>query len=152
MEFHTILQMQRQGHSIWQAYMSSRERVLDTTMAVVRQRLGIEPPFFTEVQTQDATRPNGTHFFLPVGRSHEWRQSSPEEVYFRWNVVYYPWEKTPFQFHLDARRPDMVGFPSSTTRRLELEKFTILLKSYKRPKSLQQLLVSLEGLGKMDKV
>ena len=150
MEFHSIIQMQRQGHNIWQAYISSKERVLDTTMAVVRQRLGIEPPYFTEVHTQDATRPNGT-YFQPIA-SHKWRQSSPEEIYFRWNVIHYPWEKTPFQFHLDTKQPDMVGFPSSTTRILELEKFTILVKSYKRTKSLQDLLVNLKGFGKMDKV
>ena len=44
--------------------MSSRERVLDTTMAVVRQRLGIEPPVFRDVRTQDATKPVASYFML----------------------------------------------------------------------------------------
>ena len=36
--------------------MSSREKVLDTILAVVMHRLGIESPFFKDNRTQDATK------------------------------------------------------------------------------------------------
>ena len=74
--------------------MSSRERVLDTTMAVVRQRLGIEPPFFRDVRTQDATKPVASYFMLQEPFNHSRRRSrgDQEEIYFRWNEIFHPWE------------------------------------------------------------
>ena len=62
--------------------MSSRERVLDTTMAVVRQRLGIEPPFFRDVRTQDATKPVASYFLLEENNSTR-HHACKEEIYFR---------------------------------------------------------------------
>ena len=44
--FHERLRMRRQGRNFWAAYMSTKERALDTAMAVIRQRLGMEPPYF----------------------------------------------------------------------------------------------------------
>ena len=46
----------------------------------------------------------------------------------------------------------MVGFPDATTRPLEAEKFTVVVTTYKRPKSVRELLMGLEGLDKMDRV
>ena len=46
MSFPERLRMRRQGRNFWAAYMSTKERALDTAMAVIRQRLGMEPPYF----------------------------------------------------------------------------------------------------------
>ena len=46
MSFSERLRMRRQGRNFWAAYMSTKKRVLDTVMAVIRQRLGLEPPHF----------------------------------------------------------------------------------------------------------
>ena len=150
MEFHTILRMIRQGRNFWGAYMSTTERILDTTMAVVRQRLRIEPPYLSDIRTHDAKMPNDT-YFLPTKRLI-WRHSSSTETNFRWNNLYHPWEKTPFQFSLELSKADMVGFPKETTQKLDLEKFTIITYSYKRLESIHDLLVGLRGLDKMDRV
>ena len=77
---------------------------------------------------------------------------SSKEAYFRWNDAFYPWLRSPVKFHLGIRRPDMVGFPDATTRPLEAEKFTVVVTTYKRPKSVRELLMGLEGLDKMDRV
>ena len=129
--------------------MSSKERVLDTTMAVVRQRLGIEPPFFKDARTKDATQ-HTESYFMPM-TEHKWHQSSNQEVYFRWNEIFHPWERTPFPFHLGIGGPDLVGFPL-TSRQQELEKFTIVVLTYKREESVRELLAGLNGLDKMDRV
>ena len=149
MSVHTTLRMRRQGHKFWQAYMSSMERVLDTTMAIVRQRLGIEPPFFREVRTQDATKP-AESYFMPITEP-KWQQSLNQEVYFRWNEIFHPWERTQFPFYLGIGRPEMVGYPL-TRRQRELEKFTIVMMSYKRQESVRELLAGLNGLEQMDRV
>ena len=39
-----------------------------------------------------------------------------------------------------------------TTQPLESEKFTVVVTTYKRPKSVRELLVGLEGLDRMDRV
>lgn len=142
--------MRRQGYKFWQSYMSSKERVLDTTTAVIRQRLGLEPPYFMDYRTRDATSQNKS-YFVPEAR-HEWQKSFYEDIYFRWNEVFHPWERTPFSFHMGTRRPDMVGFPSQTTNKLDQEKFTIVVKSYRRTKSVCELLVNLRGLTNLDRV
>ena len=129
--------------------MSSKERVLDTTMAVVRQRLGIEPPFFRDVRTQDATKPAESYFMTMTG--HKWQQSLHQEIYFRWNEIFHPWKKTPFPFYLGIGGPELVGFPL-TSRERELEKFTVVMMSYKRQESVRELLAGLNGLDKMDRV
>lgn len=148
LQFHTILRMRRQGHKFWHTYMSSNEMVFDTTMAVVRQRLGIEPPFFKDTHTQDATKQTES-YFMPMAE-HKWHQSSNQEVYFRWNEIFHPWKRTPFPFYLGMEAPELVGFPRS--RPEESEKFTIILLSYKREESVRELLAGLNGLEKMDRV
>lgn len=148
--FYELHRMRRKCYKFWQSYMSTKERVLDTTMAVIRQRLGLEPPYFMEYRTRDATSQKAS-YFLPKER-HKWQRSSHEDVYFRWNEVFHPWEKTPFPFHLGVRRPDMAGFPKETTRELDNEKFTIVIKSYRRIMSVCELLVGLRGLTKVDRV
>ena len=130
--------------------MSSKERVLDTTMAVVRQRLGIEPPYFKDVRTLDATQP-GESYFMPTP-NHKWQQSSNKEVNFRWNNIFYPWEKTPFSFHFDIGRKEMPFFPWVSKRQHDPEKFTVVMMSYKRQESVRELLAGLNGLDKMDRV
>ena len=146
---HTILRMRRQGHRFWQTYMSSKDRVLDTTMAVVRQRLGIEPPYFKNVRTQDATKP-AESYFMP-NTEHKWRQSSNQEIYFMWNEVFYPWERSQFPFHMGIGGPELVGLPT-TSEQGEWEKFTIVILGYKRQESMLELLSGLNGLYKMDRV
>ena len=141
--------MRRQGHKYWQVYMSSKEKVLDTTMAVGRQRLGIEPPFFKDIRTQDATKPSES-YFMPM-TEHEWHPSSSQDVYFRWNEIFHPWERTPFSFHLGIGGTELVGFPL-TSKQWELEKFTVVMMSYKRQESVRELLAGLNGLDKMDRV
>lgn len=118
-------------------------------MAVVRERLGIEPPFFSDVRTQDATKPEES-FFMPV-IEHKRQQSLYQDVYFRWNEVFHPWERAPFPFHMGIGERELVGFPL-TSRQKESEKFTIVLMSYKRQESVRELLVGLNGLDKMDRV
>ena len=44
-----------------------------------------------------------------------------QEVNFRWNDAFYPWLRSPLNFHLGIRRPDMVGFPAATTKVLQLK-------------------------------
>ena len=151
MSFHDLLRMRRQGYKLWLSYMSSKKKVLDTVTAVIRQRLGLEPPYFMDYRTRDATTPNAS-YFLPATRHHKWRRSFHEDTYFRWNEIFHPWEKTPFTFHLGVSRPDMAGFPTETTEKLDNEKFTIVVKSYGRPQSVCELLVNLRGLTKVDRV
>ena len=45
----------------------------------------------------------------------------------------------------------MVGFPL-TSRERELEKFTVVMMSFKRQESVRELLAGLNGLDKMDRV
>ena len=146
---HTILRMRRQGHRFWQTYMSSKDRVLDTTMAVVRQRLGIEPPYFKNVRTQDATKPAESYFMTMTG--HKWQQSLHQEIYFRWNEIFHPWERTPFPFHMGIGGQEFVGFPVTSTQ-LESEEFTIVIMGFKRQESMLELLAGLNGLNKMHRV
>ena len=141
--------MRRQAHRFWQAYMSSKEKVLDTTMAVVRQRLGIEPPFFKDVRTQDATKP-AESYFMDM-KEHKWHQSTSQEVYFRWNDVFYPWVKIPFEFHKGIQEPQHTRFPMSSGQS-ELGKFTVVVMGYKRQESMRELLAGLSGFNKIDRV
>ena len=129
--------------------MSSKEKVLDTTMAVVRQRLGIEPPVFKYFRTQDATKP-AESYFLPT-QEHKWQQPMTQELYFRWNEIFYPWERTPFPFHLGIGEPELVGLPLTSEKR-ESEKFTAVVMSYKRQYSVRELLSGLNGLKQLDRV
>ena len=100
LSFPERLRMRRQGRNFWAAYMSTRERALDTAMAVIRQRLGMEAPYFKvgvldgllkivtkvesamfflnlkDIRTKNATDPQGS-YFLPKS-SHKWRQSSSQ--------------------------------------------------------------------------
>ena len=128
--------------------MSSKENVIDTTMAVVRQRLGIEPPIFKYVRTQDATKPVES-YFLPI--EHKRQQPISQEVYFRWNEIFYPWERTPFPFHLGIGEPELVGLPLTSANR-KTEKFTVVVMSYKRQESVHELLSGLNGLKQLDRV
>ena len=150
LKYFTVLRMRKQGHKIWQAYMSSKEKVLDTTMAVVRQRLGIEPPYFSDVRTVDASQPKESFFMMK--KNEKWQQSSPQEVNFRWNEIFYPWEKTPFPFSFDNMRPEMVGFPATMKNQRNSEKFTVVMMSFKRIESVCELLQGLNGLDAMDRV
>ena len=129
--------------------MSSKERILDTTMAVIRQRLGMEPPYFKEIRSQDATQRTHAHF-MPITQ-YKWQQSSHQEAYFRWNKVFHPWEKTPFPFHLRIGGPHYLNFPSKRGHK-EPEKFSVVLMSYKRKESVRELLAGLNGLDLMDRV
>ena len=129
--------------------MSSKEKILDTIMAVVRQRLGIEPPIFKYMRTQDATKP-AESYFLPI-KEDKWQQPISQEVYFRWNEIFYPWEKTPFPFHLGIGEPELVGLPLKSEKR-ESEKFTAVMMSYKRQESVRELLSGLNGLKQLDRV
>ena len=128
--------------------MSSKEKVIDTTMAVVRQRLGIEPPIFKYVPTEDATKPV-VSYFLPI--EHKRQQPISQEIYFRWNEIFYPWERTPFPFHLGIGEPELVGLPLTSAKR-ETEKFTAVVMSYKRQESVRELLSGLNGLKQLDRV
>ena len=148
MSAYTTMRMRRQGNKFWQAYMSSKEKVIDTTMAVVRQRLGIEPPIFKYVPTQDATKPVES-YFLP--KEHKEQQPISQEVYFRWNEIFYPWERTPFPFHLGIGEPELVGLPLTSAKR-GTEKFTAVVMSYKRQESVRELLSGLNGLKQLDRV
>ena len=149
MSVHNTMRMRRQGYKFWQAYMSSKEKILDTIMAVVRQRLGIEPPIFKYMRTQDATKP-AESYFLPI-KEDKWQQPISQEVYFRWNEIFYPWEKTPFPFHLGIGEPELVGLPL-TKEESESEKFTAVMMSYKRQESVHELLSGLNGLKQLDRV
>ena len=149
MSVHTTMRMRRQGYKFWQAYMSSKEKILDTTMAVVRQRLGIEPPIFKYVQTRDATKP-AESYFLPI-KEQKWQQPTSQDVYFRWNEIFYPWERTPFPFHLGIGEPELVGLPLTSEKR-ESEKFTAVMMSYKRQESVHELLSGLNRLKQLDRV
>ena len=99
----------------------------------------------------DATQPLGVESHFIPETNHTWRHSSSHEVHFRWNEIFHPWERTPFPYHLEISRPFMAGFPMTVGER-ELEKFTVVVMSYKRPVLLRRLLAGLNGLDRMDRV
>ena len=40
------MRMRRQGRKIWESYLSSRDKIMDALVALIRQRIGVEPPYF----------------------------------------------------------------------------------------------------------
>ena len=93
-----LLELRRVGHRIFLHYMSSKDAILDATVAVARQLLNRPVP------THRAVTPNGTHF-LQRGMAEEdeseveeeWRRPSWQETYDRWNVEFFPWQRIPVE-------------------------------------------------------
>ena len=60
-----ILKMKRQGQNIFKHYLSSPENILDTTLATIFQKIGLEPRFYKV----SAFTNNGLSSCLPNSRS-----------------------------------------------------------------------------------
>ena len=101
--------MRRVGHRIFLHYMSSKDAILDATVAVARQLLNRPVP------AHKAVTPNRTHF-LQRGMAEEdeseveeeWRRPSWQETYDRWNVEFFPWQRIPVENpsrYLVVRKP-----------------------------------------------
>ena len=56
-----------------------------------------------------------------------------------------------FSIELGPSRPYMAGHPTTIAER-NLEKFTVVVMSYRRPVLLRRLLVGLNGLDRLDRV
>ena len=104
-----LLELRRVGHRIFLHYMSSKDAILDATVAVARQLLNRPVP------THKAVTPNRTHF-LQRGMAEEdeseveeeWTRPSWQETYDRWNVEFFPWQRIPVENpsrYLSRRNP-----------------------------------------------
>ena len=83
--------------------MSSLDAVLDTTMAVARDLFRRPAPFHA------AVTPNHVTHYVQNGKSEEesrgekwsWQRKGPDynrqEMYDRWNVEFYPWQRIPVE-------------------------------------------------------
>ena len=91
-----LLELRRVGHRIFLHYMSSKDAILDATVALARQLLNRPVP------THSAVTPNGTHY-LQRGIEEEdeseveekWSRPSWQETFDRWNVEFFPWQRIP---------------------------------------------------------
>ena len=97
------LELRRVGHRIFWHYMSSLDAVLDTIMAVARDMFRRPAPFHAPVMPNHATH------YVQNRKSEEespeekwsWQRKAPDysrqEMYDRWNVEFYPWQRIPVE-------------------------------------------------------